>query len=409
MANEELLFIYKDDGTGVSTLLCIESTDTSYELKEKVLENVPEDSKVPEVPEVPVVLSSSLPAQFKQDNLVVIDSVNSGTGRSEFEKDLYSKILGPILKKLGISHTYFKTTSSSSISEFAKSIELNHQSYLIIFISGDTSINEFLNSLPIAVNNNINTPLYIANISAGTGNALMSSLGANSPIQCIQQLFVGSPSKFHLYETQFKPSGGLNLQNNQIVSKMLFFAVTSWCFHSSLVADSDTPELRKLGVSRFGVAAQQNLEKEQRYDGDLKISNFKDKTIISEINGPYSYLVITPLTNFEEKFKISPLGNVKENSLYIIELGFQQDNNVLLDVMKEVYDNGSHIKDEKVNYLKVEDGKEIHLKINSTEDSKLRFCVDGTIIKLIHDTDENLELVIKGGVELPGWDLFLVV
>ena len=78
--------------------------------------------------------------------LYVIDSVKSGTGRTP-ETDFYGKVIKPVFKTLNLKHTYLKTTSPTSVASFASGLDCT-RSYMMLFLSGDTSISEFLNNLP---------------------------------------------------------------------------------------------------------------------------------------------------------------------------------------------------------------------------------------------------------------------
>lgn len=325
---------------------------------------------------------------FKDKKTIVIDSSNSGTGR--LKRDIYNPILKVLLLKYHIDHDYHYTQSADSIPQIAKNLPSGK--LLVIIISGDTSVNEFLNSL-----GGDGGEITIVNIPFGTGNSLALSLKDNE-LTAISKLFVLTPiHKFNLYDITL-PSNCWELKQSEKVKQMptsyKFLVVFSWGFHASLVADSDTPELRKFGLERFKMAAMQNLQSPHQYPGSTIIGE-------EEYGGPYSYWLITPSRKFEPTFEISPKGSIFDNSLYFISFNPNVDT---MSVMQQVYDKGNHVNNPDVTYKKVENEK-IILKFNDLPNDVRRFCIDGLIIEV----PQSGEIIIEStGNNINDWNIFIM-
>lgn len=327
------------------------------------------------------------------NDITIIDSIFSGTGRNE-HRNVYRNIIEPLFQLLGIEHRYFATQSKDSIKEFAQSLDI-HKEKTIIFLSGDTSISEFVNNLPeIEQENAVNVIV----IPCGTGNSLSLSLGFDNTIQAVANIFLGSKVPFNLYRATFPKDSCFLLQDKKTIIKepLVFTAVLSWAFHASIVADSDTKELRKFGLERFKMAAMKNLEQEQKYVGTILIDD-------KPVNGPFAYWLVTPVTRFEPTFEILPCGDIGDDSLYMVAVNAKYGTE-LLDIMKEVYDNGRHIGDEKVTYMQITKNQEIKVKLGA--DSKNRFCVDGSIV-LLPKVECEIAIHSVGNLQ-KNWRIFVV-
>lgn len=341
---------------------------------------------------------STLPSYLTERKVIIIDSVKSGTGRTP-GKDIYLDILDPLFKELSIEHEYHATKSATSISELALSLKDHKVS--IIFISGDTSINEFINSL----NDSEKGEIAIFPIPGGTGNSLSLSLNITNPLDAIIRLFsAGTTLPLNLYEVDF-PQGSHYLIANElgspVPSHLKFLVVLSWGFHASLVADSDTPELRKHGIKRFQLAAHQNLSRDQKYEGDFYINDV-------ELNGPFAYWLVTASQRFEPTFEISPKGDILKDELYVVTFNTQNTQYYIMDIMKEVYDKGSHIKNPNVVYKKLDKNDKIQLKTkNSKPLIQRRFCVDGSIIALPETESHEIYIHVKDNSQ-HSWKLYII-
>lgn len=325
---------------------------------------------------------NELPQHLQNREIFIIDSVYSGTGRDS-KLDVYQQVLEPIFTQFGLKHTYIKTENANSIRQYAGSFsKVSGKNPLVIFISGDTSIGEFINGLDESLEVG-KEDVTIFNIPAGTGNSLALSLDNFSIADSVKKLLF--PSKtipFNLYEAEF-PEGSyftsLDVKTEDITGPVKFIVVLSWAFHASLVADSDTPEMRKFGVKRFQIAAGQNLAHEQKYDGITEIGSKLT------YEGPYAYWLLTPAKRFEKTFEILPKGDIADDSLYFLSFKTEsgEDSTYIIDIMKQVYDLGKHIHNDKVVYEAIHNKEEIVLTVSKdAPESSRRFCLDGSIIKL---------------------------
>lgn len=350
---------------------------------------------------------SSLPS-YLTDKVIVIDSIHSGIGRNK-EKDIYDKIFFPLFEALSITHDIIKTESSTTIRDYASSL-LNdsNESITIIFISGDSSINEFINGLK---DTKIPGKISIFAIPGGTGNSLSLSLNITNAIDSIVKLFQSTPLPLYLYQAEF-PKHSYYLNQNEIEelensTDVKFLIVLSWAFHASLVADSDTPELRTHGLQRFQIAATQNLNRIQKYEGDMYINNDHDEQCIK---GPFAYWLLVSSLRFEPTFEISPNGDISKDELYLVAFNSKDDDkDHIMNIMKQVYDNGKHINNPDVIYKKIGPDDKIILKVkNSKPLIQRRFCVDGRIVALPEtDDDQEIKINVKDNTQY-SWKLYII-
>lgn len=329
--------------------------------------------------------------------LYVVDSVYSGTGRSS-ELDVYQKLIKPLFEELGIDHKYVSTASADSISEFGKS--LAGSACTVLFISGDTSVNEFVNSLLETNEGTINVGI----IPLGTGNSIALSLGITNVFVALQRFFhsveTRNPVPLYTYEAAF-PRGAYfihqNVKTHAIETPVRFVVVLSWAFHAALVADSDTPELRKHGVSRFRMAAENNLKLNTFYSGSCSVGS-------ETYNGPFAYWLVTATSRFEEKFLILPKGNILDPDLYLVLFGAQEDNSgkYIMDVMQQVYLEGSHVTNPSVAYKQIGAHTELRLSLDSPDQ---RLCLDGAIVKVPQPGSISVRVA---GHEKGKWKLYII-
>lgn len=361
MSSFDLFFNTRTQQTVVVT-----KSDTGY----SVTHNTDKASDIAEVD--PETLT------IKKQPLYVVDSVNSGTGRlAGFS--VYKTILRTLFDDLDVSHTYIDTKSRHDIGNFAAKLEGDAT---VILISGDTSVTEFVNGL------NSEARVQILVVPSGTGNSLALSVGIESEVEAVRKIFTfESLVPLHTYEAIFPNGSKLLVQDEEAeeVSSLKFLVVFSWAFHAALVADSDTPELRKHGLERFKLAAAANLANEQKYTGQFESGS-------STYSGPFAYFLLTPSRRFEPTFLISPKGNLHELSLYLVSF---QDSPDIMEIMGQVYSGGKHVENPKVTYEKISHGV---LTVDGDRRHR-RVCVDGSIILLGGSGPVNVSI---GAIDTPG-------
>lgn len=356
-----------------------------------------------EKPDASYVAVSKDHLAIAKNHVYVVDSVKAGKGQTNGVDGVYSRVLKPIFQDvLHVDHEYLPTTSAESITEFATSLRLD-KPVTVLILGGDTSISEFVNGL---ATNPSKGNVDLAVLPTGTGNALALSLGVNDLQTALQKLFTAtSPEPLNLYLASLPEGTKILFRGEEVAdapNQFYFLVVFSWAFHASLVADSDTEELRQHGNERFKIAAEKNLGRPQKYDGSVLIG-------LSKYDGPFSYLVITPAQNFEPGFNILPRGDIHEESLYIVAIGYEHEENLtgkyLYDIMLEAYDNGKHVENPKVTYKKAETGDVIVLRgQNLLPLENRRFCVDGAIILLPEKAESSVEVKPEGN-KIHGWTL----
>ena len=336
-----------------------------------------------------------LPPHFDHHRVVVVDSVKSGTGRSS-GTDIYGKILGPIFKDIGLDHEYIKTKSPTSIEELA--LELPKEQTLVVFLSGDTSINEFVNGLSGADSDD-GTQLVVFPVPVGTGNSLLLSLGLDDLVVALKRLFDDDATikPLYTYQGEFPPGSFITSQDikvRELTSPLRFLVVLSWAFHAAIVADSDTPMLRKFGVARFKMAAMKNLASGGLYKATTSVNG-------SSIDiAQYGYWLVTPARKFEQTFVILPEGDVLKNELYLVAFSKQQD---IMTIMNQVYDNGAHATNGDVIYRKLTEDDKLDLELGVADS---RFCVDGSIVR-VPGSGSHVTVLFPGN-HVNGWDLFIL-
>lgn len=340
-----------------------------------------------------VLSKNNLPPHLRC-SIIVIDSTNSGAKNSS---KIYSGYIVPIFDIIGVKHEYWKTTDQNSILNFANQLKnfCGEDGCTVIIISGDTSVHELVNCLPkIERSTNINFGI----IPSGSGNALALELyncGKDEiVVSSLLKVFTDSAKLqgFPLLKASF-PKGSKDVNNNTVESS-IFFVVLSWGLHASIVADSDAPEFRKLGNERFKMAALNNIQHiEQSYEGT-----------ISEIeNVPvHGYFLLAMVKSLEFGFMISPKSDLLNSISYFIDIPFK-NNQAILDILYEVYDNAKHIKSKNVIYKKF--SSNIQLTLCDRIENKRRICVDG---KIIISNQGNIKIT-RIGNEYNGWALKLIV
>ncbi|KAF3931516.1 hypothetical protein ABW19_dt0206251 [Dactylella cylindrospora] len=368
------------DPSGEYTLLSYTSTPSPF-LEVKSISS-PIDPSL-----TPLVLSpTSLPAhlQLPPSQIHVIISTNSGLKAAQ---SYYDSLLSPLLKHLAVDHTVHTTTSPTSIAEFASNITSNNLQNLIILLSGDTGVTEYLNAIsPSAASNNI-----LSILPLGTANAFSSAHHLS-----LISLLHGVPKSFPTFTATFSPGsrehGSPPPAPPTDTLSIRGCVVASYGFHASIVGGSETPEYREYGIQKFKMVAEEVLKGTflGGEGGGFKPYNATIKGLESVKGGKHSYLMLALVDRMEPTFVISPKSiNGEVWTLYTGDITGEQ----LIGVMMGAYAGGKHVEAEGVGYEKT-DG----FRIEGLEDEqawKRWVCVDGRFVEV--PKDGWVDVKVEGG------------
>ncbi|KAK7207929.1 ATP-NAD kinase-like domain-containing protein [Myxozyma melibiosi] len=334
-------------------------------------------------------------------NVTVINSANAGARTGEA---VYTSLLRPLFKELGVVHEYILTESKSSIQSFAGSLVPESGPHTIVILSGDTSIHELINSLrPISEA----TDLTILPIPTGSGNALMTSLDLGSPTSAMFSMLHGSVRPLRPFYGSFPPGSKEVIPPTDDepdgLTRIFALVVVSWAIHAALVGDSDSPEYRKLGNDRFKIAAKENLERGAAWHGKLSyVSSSGGKLEPVELEDlEHSYVLTTSISSLEPGFKIAPTAKPLSGSLELVRLPFSSGEEIMR-VLMLAYQDGAHVGEPGVLYTEIES---LRVEMGDSEERMRRWCVDGRIV--IVPLGATVE--VHSGVEnVRGWNVYIV-
>lgn len=313
---------------------------------------------------------SLTPLPSANSELIILDSVKSGIGRKD-KTDFSTQIIRPVLEKLGVEHKIIKTKSSTSIAEFARDIALS-KNYTIIFLSGDTSISEFLNHMPIR-NSNPKHILNIYPIPMGTGNAWASSLDLKCPVESFRKFLKNDlmASEFPLYRAFF-PNG----------YSTVFFIILSIGFHANLLHLCNHPKYKAMGIERFKAASIQIFKD---YDLEYRVR------IPNCVSDCYAYFAIINTPNLEPTYKPSPLSDPLTPALHLLGYESSLESSELINRIMKGYttQKGDDITDVGVVYKKLEKDFDIVVEHLPGINDRTRFelCCDGQLLNLLDMQD----------------------
>ena len=214
-----------------------------FSLRTTVIPSIPLDSKL-------LVSQKSIERlRFAQVCAIVSDHSGAGLGTAAFDN-----LLSPLLEQFYITVDVHRTTSKTSYRDYITSIHFSHDhENVIIIFGGDTMVYELLNSLPNNPYLTRSHQITIFPVPCGTGNALTTSLGITTIPIGISRIFGVSESD--PVKSSRLPVMKITIRENSDECVYWSAVVCSWGLHASLVADSDTPEMRReYGARRFVVA-----------------------------------------------------------------------------------------------------------------------------------------------------------
>ncbi|CAK7227228.1 hypothetical protein SBRCBS47491_006498 [Sporothrix bragantina] len=406
----------------------------------------------------PVFQEDDGPTSSASSSLHVIVSTRSGLGQAQV---FYDDVLKPLLGVFGLaavtgageavpkgqkSYNLLVTSSSRSIAEFAQTLgktsaKSTGAPTTIVLLSGDGGVVDLLNGvaeqdeeadmrqlpaialLPLGTGNalfhSLHRPDYLAAASAAAsqeGSEKLVSKGPSSFVLGLRALFKGHAAPLPNFEARFSPGShtvSYSLQEEEgkeaalkeqaeNVDRLRGAIVASYGFHAQLVWESDTPEYRKHGDKRFGMAAQELLKTSHSYDADVSFVEAGATTgEPHHIGHRFNYVLASMVSNLERTFTISPASEPLDGQLRLVHFG-DVGGAKTMDIMMAAYNNGAHVG---MQWPKAESGKPAEskdvdtkehaeesvgydaideLQVNVLEqDSRWRkICIDGTIVEI---------------------------
>ncbi|CAK7262803.1 hypothetical protein SEPCBS57363_000230 [Sporothrix epigloea] len=388
-------------------------------------------------------------------SLHVIVSTGSGLGQSQA---FYDSVLRPLFSVFGlvevtesgdsvpegqIPYNLLVTKNSRSITEFAQTLDKSSAKIAstpttIVLLSGDGGVIDLLNGMAEQDEAVDVTQLpAVALLPLGTGNALFHSLhrpdylaaaaaaaaaasnqkengkampkGPSSFVLGLRALFKGCATPLPNFEAHFSPGshtvsyslqeeeGGQSTlkERAEDVGRLRGAIVASYGFHAQLVWESDTPEYRKHGDKRFGMAAQELLKTSYAYNADVKFTKAGSAASATcQLSRRFNYVLASMVSNLEKTFTISPASEPLDGQLRLIYFG-DVGGTKTMDIMMAAYNNGAHVgmrwtsaagggdseeqAEESVGYDAIDE-----LQVNVLEpDARWRkVCIDGTIVEI---------------------------
>ena len=234
-------------------------------------------------------------------------------------------------------------------------------------------------------------------IAMGTGNAFANSTGLNrDTTRGLRHFLRGELRRIPTFTAKFSQGSEFLVDEGRkkdalpssdgILGTVYGAVVCSWALHASLVADSDTAELRKYGSQRFQMAAKDLLtpsdgSSSHPYKG--KITLFKKDDQGKELSqildrSEHMYILATLVSNLEEKLTISPHSRPLDGQLRLLHFGPIPSTEVMR-ILGLAFQGGQHIDDEVVGY---EDMEGMRIEFDEADNRWRRVCVDGKIIQV---------------------------
>ncbi|TGZ84680.1 hypothetical protein EX30DRAFT_337174 [Ascodesmis nigricans] len=339
-------------------------------------------------------LFHSLPPQLDSsisDVHVLVSTASGGACAISYN----SYIVQPLFEELRISSETSETTSATSISECMTAWSSRPRPQTVLLLSGDTGIYDAINA-PIASSN-----ITLAIFPLGTGNAFASSAHLSRGYSPLAALLFGTAHSIPTFRARFSPGSRWASTGTPVPDEGIIGAVViSWGFHAALVADSESLRGAGVGVERFKIAAEQNLQPVHQYRGRLSIlppngdswraiqSTISNGVLSSEDPGardppgdPHFYALATMCSNLEEAFRISPGSRLGERAIRVVHFPPMEESEVM-SLMGGAYQGGTHVDDDRVGY---EVARGLRIEMCEEDERWRRVCVDGGTVVLPRD------------------------
>jgi diacylglycerol kinase family enzyme len=373
-------------------LVCVLRTDTpnEYTLVHRISPSELVTTVISHPPELLLTryLFSSLPVWLSSESadITIIVSTRSGSGAAV---EFHSQILSPLCDILKLSPEVIPTTSASTISDTLSALSRRQKPQTVLLLAGDTAVHEAIHA---DISDSSIAPIFLALFPLGTGNALSSSYHTTRGISPLYALLFGTASLLPVFNATFSP-GAKWLHSGEASRKVKGCVCFSWCFHASLVSDADALRGDGLGVERFAIAAQKNLQPDlHRYKGKIsyRATGGEWKAIDRK---EHAYALATMCSNLEASFKISPHSQPGDVNLRLVHFG-PMDPGEVMEIMQGAYQGGKHVDDERVGY---EVTKAVRIEVEETEERWRRICVDGGIVIVPNGGWGEVEVVDEPG------------
>ncbi|KAL9109958.1 MAG: hypothetical protein Q9227_005481 [Pyrenula ochraceoflavens] len=321
-------------------------------------------------------------------NLHFIISTKSGLGHAA---PFFYQTVKPLLDSLNVQHYRIWQTSTKDDISWMTGNRFRPQAnagiqQTIVLLSGDGGVVDLINALIPGLDEKAAIPT-IAILPFGTGNALAISTNLTKDDTFgLKRLLYGAPQTLPIMRVKFSSGAKLlmpdgtrgALPKDEEGNLNLFGAVVcSWGLHSSLVADSDNPEMRKLGDARFQKAAEELLKEPHPYVGTVSTIASPSFQTFHIPGDEHTYVMATLVSQLSPGFQISPHSEPVDGKLRFIHIG-QLPSGEIADLLSRAY-FGKHVLDERVAYEEISFMK---INIDEKEERWRRVCVDGQIIEV---------------------------
>ncbi|KAL7268397.1 hypothetical protein RUND412_008984 [Rhizina undulata] len=360
-----------------------------------------------------------LPEYLKREvaDVHVLVSTGSGTGLAEeyyrtvvhhLELKL-AEVFNPMEFEGDLGWKVHKTVSVDSVRQFTEELVKKGGGRIqtVLLLSGDAALWDMVNVISHASSSEKSLPrIVVIPFPLGTGNAISSSYYGELP--ALWHLLHGESRRLPIFRAKFSPGAKilvdegareLDIPKEDGENVIYGAVVASWGFHATLVADSDSAELRKHGRERFHIAAREGLTNIHTYQGDVELldESGKWKKVVRTEEKGHFYTLLTNVSNLESNFKISPHSKPFDGELRVVHFPVMGAEEVM-GLMTAAYNEGKHIEDGNVGYEKV---LGLRIRVNEKEDRWRRICVDGAIVQLeAGGWVEVGKAVAAGGLEI---------
>ncbi|CUS24742.1 LAQU0S19e00606g1_1 [Lachancea quebecensis] len=309
-------------------------------------------------------------------DILIVDSIRSGTGRDS-RNNFGENILKPLFTSLGIPHQVLRTRDSDSAAQLGHTLRPCSQNTIIIFLSGDTTISEFLNSLNRNTFAGSRPTLSLLPLPLGTGNAWANSLGLCCPATSLSGFLQGklAHQSFPLYQATF-PNG----------FEMIFFIVLSVGFHANLLHLCSQQRFQSLGVERFRIASQEIF---QSY-------SLKYRLCVSGLpTRDYAYFALINTPDLESSYKPSPQSDPLRSQLHVLGYSSNLQQQALINEIMKGYSNqaGDNIHGDGVTYVPYDHALDVTFDQvpENVSNNYYEICCDGHLLNMLSLQPENHE------------------